>query len=108
MATAHLCNSVSYGQHDAGSQPFVSCCSAMHCIDPPAHPPTLDHCWSVSCCRHLLASLLTSLLGYGGRLSWLLKLLLTAEAAGRDAEAPTQVRLADLLLIFCYRCYMNV
>jgi len=35
---------------------------------------------SVSCCRRLLASLLTSLLGYGVRSSWLL-LLLAAEAA---------------------------
>jgi len=35
--------------------------------------------WSVLCCRRLLASLLTSLLGSGWRATWLL--LLAAEAA---------------------------
>jgi len=40
----------------------------------------------VSYCRRLLASLLTSLLGCGGRATWLL--LLTAEAAPGNAEAP--------------------
>lgn len=51
---------------------------------PTAPPP---HRVNVSCCRPLLANLLTSLLGCEGRATWLL--LLTSEAAPRDAEAPS-------------------
>jgi len=50
------------------------------------------HRRSVSCCRRLLASLLMSLLGCGGRVTWLL-LLLTAEAA-RVVLRPQQVTLS--------------
>jgi len=48
-------------------------CIAVYCV---YHPHGRS---AVSCCRRLLVSLLTSLLGCCGRVTWLL--LLTAEAA---------------------------